>query len=91
MTQHLNFVHTCEFFAMLSFGFASVYYLFGHYPTTKVKIVEMEEVKEEKPQKYDNELQLDSVRSSEADTQRDKFRGTHKQLFNETVETLDNE
>lgn len=92
MAQHLNFVHTCEFFGLLSFGFAIIYYAFGHYPTINKNIVEMEEFKENgDPRDIDNQLQLDTERSGEqnTDTHRDKFRSNHHPVFNDTIETLD--
>jgi hypothetical protein len=93
MAQHFNFVHTCEFFAVISFGYASIYYIFGHYPTIKNQVVEMEEFSEEKPPNYeDNQLQLESERPGGEG--REKFRENkhnHQRVFNDTVETLDNE
>lgn len=93
MTQHLNFVRTCELFGVFSLGFAIIYYVFGHYPATqKAKIVEMEEFEENLPKHYNHELQLDSNRSDGGDTQRDKYRTNIKNsMFNDTIETLDNE
>lgn len=94
MAQHFNFVHTCEFFGILSFGFAIIYFFFGHYPTLNKNIVQMEEFHEEKnPRSIDNQLQLDTERSSgpDPDTHRDKFRSNHHPVFNDTIETLDEE
>lgn len=53
----------------------------------------MEEFKQdEDPREMNNQLQLDTERSSEPNTQRDKFRSAdHHPVFNDTIETLDNE
>lgn len=70
--------------------FAIVYLLFGHLPTIKAEVIEMEEFKEEVSTGGNNGLHLDTERSSvEQESESDRYKGDHKPVFNETVETLD--
>jgi len=50
----------------------------------------MEEFKDESKESKGNELELDTDRSSqEADSENDPYKGDHKPVFNDTVETLE--
>lgn len=92
MTQHLNFVRTCEAFALLSLGFAIVYYFVGHLPTLKALVIQMEEFRDEPQKAIEGGLQLTERSSVEnPDSETNRYNGDHKQVFNDTVETLDDE
>jgi hypothetical protein len=52
----------------------------------------MEDFNPEKPEIVSNQLQLDTERSENpSETPREKFREGHQRVFNDTIETLDNE
>lgn len=94
LTQHLNFVRTCEIFAVVSISFAIIYYVFGHYPTTKAKIVEMEEFTDENsssvnkgPELFDTDRSIDKNDTSE--NQYDLQNSNGVGMLNDSVESLD--
>lgn len=72
--------------------FAIVYLVFGHLPTIKAEVIQMEEFKEEVNTGGNNGLNLDTERSSvEQESDVDRYKGDHKPVFNETIETLDDD
>ncbi|CAI2366146.1 unnamed protein product [Moneuplotes crassus] len=77
LTQHLNFVRTCEIFGLVSFAFAIIYLVFGHLPTLKARVVKMEEVKDEEKTRESNDIQI----KMDTETNRSEDVGGHEILY----------